>query len=129
MGTPTITYDGTSGGISAEVTCVGEKLRFITGKFTFSNSYATGGESLDLGTMLNGAQLKGIKFDDKAGYAFEYDYTNKKVKAFTLAHTHTENTAAAYTQNATTASTTPNTEVSAATDLSSIVLQFFAWGV
>jgi hypothetical protein len=77
----TITYDGTSGGIATRVTAVGEKLRFLTGVIDFDASYPTGGEALDFGTMLNGASLKGVVLESKSGYVFEYDYTNKKIKA------------------------------------------------
>jgi hypothetical protein len=105
VGTPTVTYDGKSGGISPDVTYVGEKVRLVTGKFTFSNSYATGGEALDLSSML--VDLKGIKFDTNATYRVVYDYTNKKVLSYGAAST---------------------AETTAATDLSAVTFRFLAWG-
>jgi len=50
------------------------------GQIDFDNSYPTGGESLDLSTDVPSLWM--VFFEPKAGYIFEYDYANKKVKAF-----------------------------------------------
>jgi hypothetical protein len=55
-------------------------IKFLTGKISFDNSYPTGGEALDLSAHFD--TLLGVMIENKAGYSFEYDYTNKKVKAF-----------------------------------------------
>lgn len=55
------------------------QLKFLTGTFTFSNDYGAGGEELDLTRYI--PNLLGILLESKGGYFFEYDYTNKKVKA------------------------------------------------
>jgi hypothetical protein len=77
----TVTYDDNAGGITNQLTATTGALRFVTGHFDFDSSYPTGGESLDLGTMLQGASLKAVFIESKSGYVFEYDYTNEKVKA------------------------------------------------
>lgn len=54
-------------------------------KITFDSSYATGGESLtpaDLGFDTNVVIVQ-LTAHTAAGYQFEYDYTNKKLKAYT----------------------------------------------
>lgn len=65
---------------------------------TFSGSYATGGDALDFGPLLQGpaAGTTVIMVDvtGGAGTTFEYDRTNKKLKGFSAANT--ELTAAAY---------------------------------
>ncbi len=86
------------------------------------SSYVTNGESLtpaDLGLT----KIDIFIATDKNGYSFEYDYTNKKLKVKNVgAHTHTENTAGSYTQNATTAASTavPEAEVANGVDLSGV---------
>lgn len=77
---------------------------------TLSGNYAAGGDSLDLTQHMKKAGTPGKVFlvlvSGKAGYSFDYDYTNKKLVVRQVGaettHTHTENTAAAYTQNAVT---------------------------
>ena len=50
----------------------------------FDSSYAYGGESLDY-TSYGFSAVDRVMIEPKNGYNFEYDYTNKKVKAFTNA--------------------------------------------
>jgi len=52
---------------------------FLTGQVDFDSSYPAGGESMDLSHYLG--LVLGAIFEPKVGYEFEYDYTNKKVKA------------------------------------------------
>jgi hypothetical protein len=53
--------------------------KIVTGKITF-DTYHTDGESLDLSAEFPG-ELHTILFENSGGYFFEYDRTNKKVKA------------------------------------------------
>lgn len=110
-------------------------IRLVSGTINFDSSYPTGGELVDIPLK----EVHGMFIENKAGYMFEYDRANKKVKAYTpvkaqAAHTHTENTAAAYTQNATTAaggaiSASTAAEVANGTNLSTVTeVAFLAWG-
>ncbi len=54
-------------------------IKLLTGSIAFDNSYPTGGEAMDLSKFFK--NLLGVFFETKSGYIFEYDYTNKKVKA------------------------------------------------
>jgi hypothetical protein len=111
-----IAYDGTSGGVSKDVTTVGSGVRFVTGQVDFDNSYPTGGEEMDISTMLNGADLKGVVFENKSGFVFEYDYTNSKVKAYYADYDAVADGALI--------------QVAATTDLSAVTdVRFLAWGV
>lgn len=55
-----------------------------TGTIAFDDSYPTGGESLDFTSAGLDVfrEVILVKFENKSGYSFEYDYSNKKVKAF-----------------------------------------------
>lgn len=61
---------------------------FISGSFAFDASYPTNGESFvdsasnKIAAFLPKGQVKLVLFEQKAGYVFEYDYTNDKVKAY-----------------------------------------------
>lgn len=80
MGTFDATY---TLGVGKPLTIAGQrsdKLRTLYGKFTFSASYATGGESLDLTPHFS--VLKSVFAEPSDGYDFIYDLTNKKLKAF-----------------------------------------------
>ena len=55
-------------------------IKFIPGKISFDNSYPSDGEAMDLSDHLK--SVEGVMFESKAGYVFEYDYTNKKVKVY-----------------------------------------------
>ena len=106
--------------------------RTVLGSITFDASYPTGGESFDKANI-GLVQLDRLMVDPTGGYLFEWDATNAKIKVrqATAAHSHTENTAAAYTQNASTAASTAAVagEVANATDLSAVTTTFFAIGV
>jgi len=54
-------------------------LKFLTGQFDFSDEYPVAGEDMDLSDFFK--VVLGVIFESKAGYVFEYDYTNKKVIA------------------------------------------------
>jgi hypothetical protein len=58
--------------------CYGGQLKILTGSIAFDDSYPTGGESMDISDMFNSLNI--VLFESKAGYVFEYDYGNKKVK-------------------------------------------------
>lgn len=77
---PTINVDASHGGIS-DLKTFGGNLKVLTGTFDFDSSYPTGGEACDLSQYFKGDPLGAI-FAPKAGYVFEYDATNKKVKAY-----------------------------------------------
>lgn len=53
-----------------------------TGTLTFDNSYATGGEAITA-ALLELNQLDRLRVDPTAGYTFEFDKANLKLKAFT----------------------------------------------
>jgi len=55
--------------------------RMVTGSVAFDNSYPTNGEPMDMSKVFPN-DLHLVLFEVKAGYIFEYDYTNKKVKAY-----------------------------------------------
>lgn len=58
--------------------------RMMVAEVDFDSSYAFGGESFDY-TSYGFNHVDTVKFIDKMGYTFEYDYTNKKVKVFSPA--------------------------------------------
>lgn len=53
-------------------------VRLVTGTIDFDSSYPTGGEAISL--PLN--EVKGMLIENKAGYVFQYDRTNKKILAY-----------------------------------------------
>lgn len=55
------------------------KVRFVT--VAFDSSYPTGGESLTAAN-LGLAGIVHVQAGSAGGYVFEYDHTNKKLKAF-----------------------------------------------
>lgn len=101
-------------------------------EITFDNSYPTGGESVTAAQF--GLQsIDMVVLSGSGGYIAEYDYTNNKIKVLTPAapHSHTENTAAAYVQNATTAENVAEaaSEVANATDLSAVTVRAMVVGL
>lgn len=105
--------------------------RIVIADVTFDNSYPTGGEVVDL-AALGLIEVNFAQTSNKAGYIVEYDYANKKLIARlpAAAHTHTENTDAEYTQNATTAASTAAVagEVSNGTNLSTLTVRVMLIG-
>jgi hypothetical protein len=120
--------------------------RMHSGRITFDNSYPTGGEALapgDIGLHV----IETMQVISAAGYAFDFDYTNNKVLAYTQGAT-TGATAAGGTtgtlmltdagvegtarlQSAGTSATFkwgPLKEVTNTTDLSTVVARFIAVG-
>lgn len=69
---------------------------FLFGTLTFSGSYATGGDTLDLSKYLPamGTVRACVPLGTARGNGLEYDVTNKKLKVFASANT--EAAAAAY---------------------------------
>lgn len=60
------------------------KYKAVTATVTFDASYPTGGESLPLAQLgLNTCDL--VLVSGGAGYPIEYDYANKKLKAYATA--------------------------------------------
>lgn len=116
-------------------------LHFVVADITLDNSYITGGEPVPP-EQLGFHTIDFLSPAQTAGYTFEFDHVNKKLKAFygtngyTLAaHSHSENTAAAYTQNATTATAgavsitaAPGSEVPNATNLSTVKVRCLVVG-
>lgn len=110
----------------------------VVADITLSSSYPTGGEPIEPKSLGLNA-IYGLMAYPSGGYLFEFDHANKKLKAYTpvkaqAAHSHTENTAAAYTKDATTAtagavSAAAASEVANATNLSSVICRVFAVGV
>lgn len=62
--------------------------KIVTGKIQMSNSYPTNGEPFDMRKIFP-VDLHLVLIEHKAGYIFEYDYTNKKLKAFWTPAGHT----------------------------------------
>lgn len=56
--------------------------RQTTGRLAFDSSYAFGGESLTPASLGHSSAPDMVQIEQKAGYSFEYDYTNSKVKVF-----------------------------------------------
>lgn len=59
----------------------GLNIRIIRGTIAFDDSYPSGGEDLDLSKELP-TEVQHVIIENKSGYIFEYDYANKKVKAY-----------------------------------------------
>lgn len=55
--------------------------REVTFDFAFDSSYPTGGESLTPNSV-GLSEVKMAVIAPKAGYVFEYDYDNDKIKAY-----------------------------------------------
>jgi hypothetical protein len=110
----------------------------VVADITLGSSYPTGGEPIEPKSLGLNA-IYGLMAYPSGGYLFEFDHANKKLKAYTpvkaqAAHSHTENTAEEYTQNATTAtagavSAAAASEVANATNLNSVICRVFAVGV
>jgi hypothetical protein len=100
---------------------------------TLDTSYPTGGYALtaaDVGfTNLYVVLPMAVS---SGGWAAQYDFGTEKLVVWrTAGHTHVENTAGTYTQNATTASqsgTGAFQEVTAGTNLSTVVVRLFVLG-
>jgi hypothetical protein len=80
----------------------------LIGSITFSGSYSTGGESVDLSKYIasGGIIRRCISLQDPRGMTLEYDKTNKKLKVWnvTAAQTTAEHTASAYDSDLTASS-------------------------
>ena len=100
------------GGARVPAQAFGERLALISGAVTFSSSYTTGGETVDLSPWLR--DVKFFVAHPAGGYVFEYDYANKKLKAFRFDYPN--------------AAQGPAVEVQAGTDLSSVTTRFIAGG-
>ena len=79
--------------------------RLVTGKINMSSSYATGGDSLNLENALGLNTLESVVISPAGGYTLEADLANNKIKAYA-----------------------GSTEVTAATDLSTVSAFFQAVG-
>lgn len=105
---------------------------------TMSSNYTTGGESLTP-AMLGLTRVEFVIPSTAGGYMFEYDHPTNKLKVYTptkaqSTHTHTENTAGAYTQNATTSgggaiTASAGAEVAGATNLATVTVRVMAVGM
>lgn len=64
---------------------IGGYSYLVVASVTFDSSYATGGETLTAGNLgfPPGATIVQLNAHPAAGYLFEYDYTNAKLKAYT----------------------------------------------
>ena len=80
--------------------------RVRTGRITLSNSYATGGDTLQWKNVSGLVYIDSIIINPSKGYALEPDIANNKVKAYSAA----------------------NTEVTNATDLSTVVAEVIIIG-
>jgi hypothetical protein len=111
---------------------------FVVADITFDDSYPTGGEAITPNQLKLESGIDFLMAAPAAGYMFEFDHANKKLKAYTpvksqAAHTHAENTAEEYTKDAVTAaggaiSAAPAAEVANATDLHTVATRVIAVG-
>ena len=86
-------------------------MRLVEGTISLAVGYLTNGEPISL--SLN--EVRGMVIENKAGYIFEYDRTNKKLKAFRFDYAA--------------GAAGPAAEVPNATDLSALAdIAFLAWG-
>ncbi len=77
----TIASSGGHGGTGGELAHISlNNARMRTAKVTFDSSYAEGGESLTP-VMVGLDEIYAVLAPPQAGYNFEYDYTNQKLKA------------------------------------------------
>lgn len=61
-------------------------LRVVVGDYTFSSSYTTGGEVLDLAAAFGAVRgIVAVRVPPAGGYTFEYVAATKKLKAYTTA--------------------------------------------
>jgi hypothetical protein len=137
-------------------------LRSTIAEVTFDSTYPTGGEEINPQSL----GIHGLDFvlaTPSDGYLVEFDHATNKLKVLTptnasaghahtftgdalVAHSHTENTASAYTQNATTATVSggtpsgaissdgsivasPANEVANGTNLSTLTVRVIAIGI
>jgi len=125
---------------------ISRNVGIVTGKISFDSSYPTGGESLDLTDRLR--TVLAVFIENKSGYIFEYDYTNKKVKAYYPTKSQSSNLAGTVTVTSNTGDgdagtynvsfsgekgevdAGPGEEVADTTDLSSVTnVRFVAYGL
>lgn len=57
----------------------------VIAAFSFQSSYSFGGEELDYKTLFGLNNVHAVLIENKAGFRFEYDNQNKKIKAFMYA--------------------------------------------
>ena len=95
--TPSKSFNGVS--TLAEALARGMKVE--VGTYAFDSEYATGGEAMAFNSFNTVAYVNAA---NRGGYSFEYDATNKKLKAY----------------NPSTGSATPQIEVASSTDLSAL---------
>jgi hypothetical protein len=89
-------------------------VKILTGQFSFSDEYPVAGESMNLSDYFT--KVLGVMFANKAGYVFEYDYENSKVKAMYADYDAAADGALIPVPNA--------------TDLSEVTgVRFIAWGL
>lgn len=89
-----VTFTPNRDAAQADVQSAGS-IKALVGTLTFSGSYATGGDSLDLGALFKRSGLgKIFGVTGFRGYSAEYDPTAKKLKLYSAANT--EHAAAAY---------------------------------
>lgn len=93
---------------------VGRYTKYTTGTITFDSSYPTGGEALLPTAVGLSSKVEFIDVTSAAGLIFEYDYSNKKIKAIWPT---TDATAPAAGE-----------EVANTTDLSTVTCNFIAFG-
>jgi hypothetical protein len=92
----TLVFTPDQSGDAANVVALASGFYLLAGTLTFSGSYATGGDALDLGLKNPqvGRARMAVVVGQLRGNIAEYDPTNKKLKLYSSANT--ELTAAAY---------------------------------
>lgn len=59
----------------------GKPIAFVIGTLAFDSSYPTDGEAITVGNM---REVKGLMAGKYGDWIFEYDVTNKKLKAYVM---------------------------------------------
>ena len=91
----------------------GSSMKIAVFKVTFDNSYTTGGLAFNPASYGISTPIAVIAAD-ASGYSFEYDYTNKKLKAMFYDYANS--------------ASGPAIEVTAATDLSAVITRVIVIG-
>lgn len=93
---------------------VGRYTKYVTGTITFDSSYPTGGEAIAATDVKLSSKIEFLEPSSAGGYLFEYDATNKKIKAYLPT---SDATAPAVAK-----------QVASTTDLSTVTCNFIAFG-
>lgn len=69
--------------IHAPDTTKSDRLKLLSGSIAMGSSYPSGGESASVNLARYFKLLHHVLIETQAGYTFQYDKTNNKIKAYT----------------------------------------------